>query len=147
MGLATPGCCGEMAGVTSDFLIVCLCAAWCKACREYQPDFEALSAEFQSMTFRWVDVEDHADVMGDLDIVDFPTLLVFRQSDVLFFGAMRPETGHLRRLIEVFDAQTPLESHDYAISSGERLNWQKNEDLLALRASLAGEHKKSIKSI
>ncbi|MDR1275681.1 MAG: thioredoxin family protein [Candidatus Accumulibacter sp.] len=117
----------------ADFLVVCLCAEWCKSCREFQSDFDALSSDFAGADFRWVDIEENADAMGELDIVDFPTLLVFRGEHVLFFGPMTPHSERLRRLLEVFAAQTVSESRDYAISSPDRAAWQTNGDLAAFQ--------------
>jgi hypothetical protein len=71
--------------------------------------------------------------MGDIDIVDFPTLLVFRGGYVLFFGPMTPRADILRRLLEMFAAQTVSESRDYAFSSPDHASWQANGDIAALR--------------
>lgn len=81
------------------------------------------------MRFVWLDIEERADDMGDLDIENFPTLLIMRGNLVLFFGTMLPHLGHLQRTIEVFVAQSPEESLAYANSDGERKRWQENADL------------------
>ena len=63
-------------------LVACLCAAWCGTCREYRATFEALSGGFAGEAdFAWVDVEDEADALGDLDIENFPTLLIADADD------------------------------------------------------------------
>jgi thiol-disulfide isomerase/thioredoxin len=131
----------ELTGNMEDggFLAVCLCAEWCKTCREYRPGFEALASRFPAMGFRWVDIEDHADEMGDLDITDFPTLLIFRGARVLFFGVTRPQPRYLARLLETFAAQTLSEARDYAISSPERASWQQNDEITALRRWILSE--------
>lgn len=67
--------------------------------------------------------------MGDLDVENFPTLLIVRGELVLFFGPMLPHHGHLQRTIEVFLAQSREESLAYANSDGERRSWQANADL------------------
>ena len=81
-------------------LVACLCAAWCKTCDEYRDTFEALSALHPDWSFAWVDIEDEADLVGDHDIEDFPTLLVQRGDDVLFLGALTPQKGVAQRLLE-----------------------------------------------
>jgi thiol-disulfide isomerase/thioredoxin len=116
------------------FLVICLCAEWCKTCREYRTVFDAVSAASPGMVFRWVDIEEDANAMGDLDIADFPTLLIFRGRDVLFFGPMTPHSARLRRLLETFAAQTDSESRGYATATPERAAWQTNGDITALRA-------------
>ncbi len=120
-----------------EFLVICLCAEWCGSCREYRPGFKALAAEFPQVRFRWLDIEEHADEMGDLDIENFPTLFIQRGGSVLFFGTMLPLLSHLRRTIETFQEQTPEQIRVYACSSPERRGWQENQDLLHLERAVA----------
>lgn len=115
-----------------EFAVICLCAEWCGTCREYRAGFEALAGEFPGARFRWVDIEDQADEMGDLDVENFPAILIRRGSDVLFFGTMLPHHGLLKRTLETFVAQSPEESRHYARSTPERLAWQSDADLLGL---------------
>ena len=117
-----------------NFAVICLCAEWCGTCRDYRAGFESLAEMFPNMRFRWLDIEDCADDMGDLDVENFPTLLIRRGSAVLFFGTMLPHLGHLRRTLETFGEQTPEESVHYARSNPERLAWQSNRDLVGLSA-------------
>ena len=111
------------------FAVHCLCAEWCGTCREYRPGFQALAAQFPDVNFVWLDIEERADDMGDLDVENFPTLLITRGEIVLFFGTMLPHLGHLQRTLEVFLAQGREESLAYAQSDSERRAWQANEDL------------------
>ncbi|MCK7492377.1 MAG: thioredoxin family protein [Comamonadaceae bacterium] len=66
--------------------VACLCAAWCRTCDAVRPHFEARSAAHAGIAHRWIDIEDEADALGDLDIETFPTLLVVRDGVPLFFG-------------------------------------------------------------
>ena len=80
--------------------VACLCAAWCVACREYGPTFAALAAQLGAdADFAWIDIEDDADVLGDLDIEDFPTLLIGAGADARFFGPVMPQAQTAERLI------------------------------------------------
>jgi len=117
---------------SEEFLVICLCAEWCSTCRDYRAGFNTLAAQFPDTRFRWLDIEEHADEMGDLDIENFPTLFVQRRQWVLFFGTMLPYLNYLRRMIETFQEQTADESRDYALFSPERRGWQENQDLARL---------------
>lgn len=114
------------------FSVVCLCAEWCGTCREYRSGFEQVADQFEEVRFLWLDIEDQADSLGNLDVENFPTILVRRGEWVLFFGTLPPQMGHLRRLVETFFEQTPEESRAYAFSSPERSAWQKNADLAGI---------------
>lgn len=114
------------------FRVICLCAQWCGTCRDYRAGFEALAADFSGVDFRWLDIEDEADELGDLDVENFPTLYIRRGGSVLFFGTLLPHLGTLRRLIETFVEQTSEQSRDYARSTPERRGWQQDPDLCRL---------------
>lgn len=81
--------------------VVCLCAAWCGTCREYEAAFAELQEALPGHRYRWIDIEDEADLVGDIDVETFPTLLVAYQGHVLFAGPVLPRLGDAQRLIEV----------------------------------------------
>lgn len=113
----------------AEFLVSCLCAAWCGTCREYAPGFDALKDRFPDAGFVWVDVEDESEIAGDVDVENFPTLVIQRGADVLFCGPMLPQARLLERLIESFIAQTPEEAAAYARGNEERMAWQGVADI------------------
>lgn len=82
-------------------LVACLCAAWCDTCDDYRPTFEALSAEFGARTlFVWVDIEDDEAALGNVEVDDFPTLLIARGARPAFFGPVTPHPQTARQLIQ-----------------------------------------------
>ena len=91
-----------------SLLIACLCAQWCGTCRDYQPLFEHLQAEFSASRFVWVDVEDEADLVDSIDVEDFPTLLIASAGQARFFGTLTPHLETLRRLVQAeLDGPSP----------------------------------------
>ncbi|MES1980298.1 MAG: thioredoxin family protein [Pseudomonadota bacterium] len=83
--------------------VICLCADWCHLCRDYREVIDAAAhglAGFRGFQFAWLDIEDHAALVGDMDIETFPTLLVADAAGILFFGALTPQASILRRLLE-----------------------------------------------
>ncbi len=79
--------------------IVCLCAAWCGTCRDYRAPFDALRRQLPQHRWRWIDIEDEAEAIGDIDVETFPTLLVAHAGHVLFAGPVLPREADAQRLI------------------------------------------------
>lgn len=82
-----------------SLLIVCLCAEWCGTCREYRAAFEELRRALPGHRWRWLDVEDEAELAGDIDIETFPSLLIARGAEVLFAGPVLPRAAEAQRLV------------------------------------------------
>src|SRR5712672_1126475 len=56
-----------MAGIESGMVVVsCLCAEWCDTCLEYRRGFFELAKKFPAAQFRWIDIEDQADEVGEI---------------------------------------------------------------------------------
>jgi thioredoxin 1 len=85
---------------SSELVVTCLCAEWCDVCREYRPRFEALAARFPQAQFAWLDIEDDAEEVGELEIENFPTIRITRGAEPLFYGVMLPQPEHLARVLE-----------------------------------------------
>ena len=90
----------EPAHADPALLVACLCAAWCRTCDDYRPTFDALANEFAGEArFVWVDIEDYQAALGDVDVVDFPTLLIARDDAVDFYGPVLPHAQTARQLV------------------------------------------------
>lgn len=91
--------------------LLCLCAAWCRLCDSYAPVLEAVTAELAragvQLHRHWIDIEDEAELVGDLDVETFPTLVVVAPDGVRFAGPLTPQPETLRRLLRatVVDAR------------------------------------------
>ena len=79
--------------------MICLCAEWCGVCREWRGLFEQLALDRPDLHVAWVDVEDEAHAMGDVDIETFPTLLIAQDGTPRFFGPVQPSAAQLSRLL------------------------------------------------
>ncbi|HYP30390.1 MAG TPA: thioredoxin family protein [Burkholderiaceae bacterium] len=89
---------------TAPLLVACLCAQWCRTCDAYRGTLRGAREALQlhpdlAARFLWVDIEDESELIGDLDIEDFPTLLLARGDAVLFFGPLLPHAQTLDRLV------------------------------------------------
>lgn len=85
-----------------QWLVACLCAAWCGTCRDYRATFGALALVHTGYRFLWVDIEDEADALApfELDIDNFPTLLIARGTELRFLGALTPLPMNLVRTLD-----------------------------------------------
>lgn len=90
---------------TSPWLIACLCAAWCDTCQAYRAPFDQLRNRHPDKCFAWIDIEDHADMISDLDIENFPTVLIQHEDRVLFLGTTLPDASIIDRLLHNYQEQ------------------------------------------
>jgi thioredoxin 1 len=80
--------------------VVCLCADWCGLCRDYETLFTQMAARYPAFRFAWLDIEDQADLVGDMDVETFPTLLMADAQGLRFFGPLTPQASTLSRLLD-----------------------------------------------
>lgn len=113
----------------SQWLVACLCAAWCDVCTAYRPAFDALAARHPDKCFVWIDVEDHADLVGDFDVENFPTLLMQRGDIVAFYGTTLPDAHVADRIVSNLALKSDAELAAEAGSSAERREWQHDANL------------------
>ncbi|MBY0556342.1 MAG: thioredoxin family protein [Burkholderiaceae bacterium] len=119
------------------WVVACLCAAWCGTCGSYRATFEELAGRHPDKQFVWIDIEDHADLLGDLDVENFPTLLIQRDETVAFFGTILPDAGVAQRLIIAQAALDAAELAAQAASSAERRDWQQDCNLRSMLRNAA----------
>lgn len=80
-------------------LAVCLCAAWCDTCDAYRPVLERAAQQYPDARFVWLDIEDQEDLLGSIDVENFPTLLVAVDDNIRFFGTLTPQPETLSRML------------------------------------------------
>lgn len=93
--------------------LLCLCAGWCNTCTSYRATFDAvagrLHAEWPELQARWIDIEDEAELVGDLDIETFPTIVVLDGERVRFHGTLTPQAEVLERVVRTaLGGQAPV---------------------------------------
>ena len=98
-----------------------LCADWCGVCTQWRAVFDAAAASHPRDRFAWVDIEDQDDLVGDIDIETFPTLLVGAGDRVLFFGPILPSPDLLTRLLASLDGSAPPSDDQQATALMQRL--------------------------
>ena len=87
--------------------VVCLCAAWCGTCREYEAVFEQLRANWPQHRFHWIDIEDEAERLGEVDVETFPTLVLIHEGAMQYAAALPPRLADASRLIDAYSQAQP----------------------------------------
>jgi thioredoxin 1 len=111
------------------WVVACLCAAWCDVCTNYRPGFDELATQHPDKLFVWIDIEDRADLIGDFDVENFPTLLIQRGDDVIFYGTTMPDHRIAHRLLTAHEGKSAAELKAQTQSSAEYREWQAERNL------------------
>jgi thioredoxin 1 len=70
--------------------LLLFCAKWCGSCREFRAHFDAL--DVKGLSKIWLDIEDHAALLEDIEINNLPTILAVSQDGLSFyFGEIPPK--------------------------------------------------------
>lgn len=117
---------------SGKWVVACLCAGWCDVCKQYRAGFDALATQYPDHQFVWIDIEDQSDLLGDIDVENFPTILMQRGDLVAFYGTMMPEPRQVARLLEAQLERSNEELLREARSNPQRLQWQTDCNLRAL---------------
>ena len=80
--------------------VICLCADWCGVCRDYQALFTLMAARYPAFQFAWIDIEEQAALVGDIDVETFPTVLLADAEGTRFFGPLTPQAQTLSCLLD-----------------------------------------------
>ena len=107
-----------------------------RANEQYRAGFEALAPQYPEHQFVWIDIEDQSDLVGDLDVENFPTILIQRENVVAFYGTMMPEPRQVGRLLEAQLERSDEDLLREANSTPERSQWQKECNLATKLAEL-----------
>ena len=109
---------------SGKWVVACLCAGWCDVCKQYRAGFDALALQYPEHQFVWIDIEDQSDLIGDLDVENFPTILMHRGDTVAFYGTRMPEPRQVARLLEAQLERSDEELSLEADSNSQRQQWQ-----------------------
>ena len=112
-----------------DWLIACLCAHWCDVCGAYQATFARLAARQPALRFIWIDIEDQAELVGQMDVENFPTLLMQRGDIVSFFGPLAPDARIVEAVLSAQLRKTTIELTLESQSTPQRRAWQMENNL------------------
>ena len=108
---------------TSPLVVLALCADWCGTCRDFRQMLDRLARARPEIVFAWADIEDDAELVGDIDVESFPTLAVFRAGQALHYGVSLPQEGLVARTIDSLAARPPQPARDMPDAVAALAHW------------------------
>jgi len=88
--------------------VLIVCATWCGVCRDYKSVIEKELESKGEIKPVWVGVDDFEALVDDLSIETFPTVVILRDIDVLFFGSIDTKQGTLSGLLSAVSEHPPI---------------------------------------
>jgi len=96
----------SVTAASTPLVVACLCAQWCSSCREYRATFDEVARRFPDARFLWVDIEDDAALVDDIEVETFPTLLIAAGAAPRFLGPVAPHAESLVALVRAHAGDT-----------------------------------------
>ncbi len=79
--------------------LILFCAEWCGSCREFKEHFNSINRDELSKV--WLDIEDDASLIDEIDIDNLPTILaVSGDGHTYYFGEIPPNKTFLEKILQ-----------------------------------------------
>jgi hypothetical protein len=87
--------------------ILVVCADWCSVCRSYKVILNDLSG----FDINWIDINDFESLTDEIEIETFPSVIIFDETDILFFGPIEPNKNSLTSLLSAVKTTPSKTTH------------------------------------
>jgi hypothetical protein len=84
--------------------VLVVCADWCAVCR----NFKTIVKDSHDYEVAWVELDDFEELPDSPEIETFPTVIVVKDTAVLFIGAIKPNKESLEGLISAVTDRAPV---------------------------------------
>ena len=118
---------------STPWLVACLCAAWCDTCNSYANTFKEVSQSHQNKCFTWIDIEDYSELVEDIEVENFPTILIQFNDKLLFLGTVIPDSKQLHRMIQSLEETLAYNNEPKSLLAINQLppnKWNLREQLM-----------------
>lgn len=79
--------------------LILFCAEWCGSCREFKEHFNSI--EIYGLSKKWLDIENEAVLLENIDIDNLPTILAVSDDELSFyFGEIPPNKIFLEKILK-----------------------------------------------
>ena len=68
----------------NEIVLVDFWADWCQPCKRFSPIYEDASGRYEDVVFAKVDTEDARDLAAALEIQSIPTIMGFKEGNLVF---------------------------------------------------------------
>lgn len=83
----------------NELVLVDFWAEWCGPCKRFGPVYDQVSKAHEGIVFGKLDTEAHGDIAGGLGIQAIPTLMAFKDGNLVFNQAGALNAGQLEQLV------------------------------------------------
>ena len=107
--------------VSNGGIVVVDCwAAWCQACKDFNPIYERIADKFPRHTFGRLDTQMEKTLVDKIGIEHIPTLLLYREEVLLFKQPGYYEEDELENIVRQAESLNMDEVREYIANETKR---------------------------
>lgn len=84
----------------NDIVLIDFWADWCGPCKRFSPIFDKVSDQHGDVVFGKIDTEENQELSASLGIQSIPTVMAFKQGNLVFSQPGLMTAGKLNELVD-----------------------------------------------